>query len=68
MIHSSAANSWPVDKKFDQLTEMIQSFTLFIYTLQGRTSISERNSKATIVSIIFNFFQPSGSISTQRLD
>lgn len=30
---SSIANPWPVDKKIDQQTEMIQSLALFICTL-----------------------------------
>ena len=66
--YSGAADSWPVDKKIDQLIEMMQSLALSVRILQSKAGISEGKSKPATIQITSSSSQPSGSISFQRLD
>ena len=66
--HSGTADSRPVDKKIDQLTEMMQSLALSVCTLQSRASISRGIPRTAIVPIILGPSQPSGPTFIQRPD
>lgn len=61
---SGVANSWPINKKIDQLIEVMQSLALFVCTLQEKTGISGGNPRAVIATFNSDSFQLSGFTST----
>lgn len=65
---SGAANPRPVDKKIDQLTEMMQGLALSVRTLQGKVVLSGGNSRPAMAPVTPGPSQPSGSASFQRQD
>lgn len=68
IIYSGAADPRPVDKKIDQLTEMMQGLALSVRTLQSRAGISGGNSRPATALVTSGSSHPSGLALFQRLD
>lgn len=68
ITYSGAADPRPVDKKIDQLTEMMQGLALSVRTLQSRAGIAGGNSRPATAPITPSPSQPSGPAPFQRLD
>ena len=66
--YSSTADPRPVDRKIDQLTEMMQGLALSVRTLQSRAGISGGNPRTAIIPVIPGSSQPSGPTTIQRQD
>lgn len=56
-IYSGAANSQLIDRKIDQLIEMMQGLALSVHTLQSKTGLSRKNPRPITALIISSFSQ-----------
>lgn len=67
-MYSSTADPRPVDKKIDQVIEMMKGLALSVHILQGRAGIFGGNSELATTSVAPGPTQPSRSPPSQRFD